>query len=86
MSMFVPDVGGSLDNGPLTLTLSEARATTKTIHALSEVLRRHPGQSDVRLRLTKGATVRVFEIPTPVMLTPDLYGEIKSLLGPGCLG
>lgn len=86
MSMFVPDVGGALDSGPLTLTLSEARATTKTIQALSEVLRRHPGQSDVRLRLTKGLTTRIFEIPTPVLLTPDLYGEIKSLLGPGCLG
>ena len=86
MSMFVPDVGAGLDSGALTLTLAESRATTKTIQALSEILLRHPGHSDVRLRLTKGFTIRVFEIPTPVALTPDLFGEIKSLLGPGCLG
>jgi DNA polymerase-3 subunit alpha len=39
----------------------------------------------VRLRLVKGDVARSFEIPMPVDVTADLYGELKSLLGPGCL-
>jgi len=28
----------------------------------------------------------VFEVPKPVSVTVDLYGELKGLLGPNCLG
>ena len=87
MSMFVPDVGAVMgEQGPLNLVLPEVRATSSTIGELSEVLKRHPGQSEVRLRLTRGATARIFELPARVNVSSDLYGELKSLLGPGCLG
>ena len=87
MSMFVPDVGAVIgEQGPLNLVLPEVRATSSTIGELSEVLKRHPGQSEVRLRLTRGATARIFELPARVNVSSDLYGELKSLLGPGCLG
>ena len=49
------------------------------------MLIRHAGDTEVRLRLTRGAQARVFEIPFPVEVTADLYGELKSLLGPACL-
>jgi DNA polymerase-3 subunit alpha len=49
------------------------------------VLSRHPGDSEVRLRLVKGQVARVFEVPRPVKVSPDLYGELKGLLGPNCL-
>jgi DNA polymerase-3 subunit alpha len=39
----------------------------------------------VRLKLVKGDSARVFEIPYPVTVSADLYGELKTLLGPGCL-
>ncbi|MBU6265317.1 MAG: DNA polymerase III subunit alpha, partial [Actinomycetales bacterium] len=87
MSMFVPDVGAVVgEQGPLNLVLPEVRATSSTIGELSEVLKRHPGSSEVRLRLTRGATARIFELPARVNVSSDLYGELKSLLGPGCLG
>jgi DNA polymerase-3 subunit alpha len=87
MSMFVPDVGAVVgQQGPLNLVLPEIRATSSTINELSAVLKRHPGESEVRLRLTRGATARVFELPARVNVSSDLYGELKSLLGPGCLG
>ena len=87
MSMFVPDVGAVIgQQGPLNLVLPEVRATSATIGELSAVLKRHPGDSEVRLRLTRGATARVFELPAKVNISSDLYGELKSLLGPGCLG
>jgi DNA polymerase-3 subunit alpha len=86
ISVTTPDVGdGPGSSGPLRLTVSEVRATTKTVTELSKVLGRHPGESEVVLRLVRDGRVRVFELPERVSVTTDLFGELKSLLGPGCL-
>jgi len=84
--MFTPDLGTGFGTGPLVLMLPERRATTQVIESLYEVLVRHSGTSEVRLKLIKGDTARVFEIPYPVTVSADLFGELKTLLGPGCLG
>ncbi|MFP3380840.1 hypothetical protein SB767_31440, partial [Bacillus sp. SIMBA_069] len=78
-------LGQANDTGPLTITMPDQRATTETVLSLSEVLARHPGESEVRLRLVKGQVARVFEVPKPVTVSADLYGELKGLLGPNCL-
>ncbi len=80
-----PDLGQHLDSGPIVLSIPESRATTTTVEALGAVLARHTGESEVRLRLTKGDMARVFEIPLPVSVSADLYGELKGLLGPNCV-
>ncbi|WP_375342161.1 DNA polymerase III subunit alpha [Curtobacterium sp. MCBD17_028] len=85
VSMFAPNVGDAMGSGPLTLSLPERRATTETVSELAKVLGRHHGDTEVRLRLLKEDAARTFEIPFPVALTPDLFGELKSLLGPSCL-
>ncbi|MGN6502371.1 MAG: OB-fold nucleic acid binding domain-containing protein, partial [Pseudolysinimonas sp.] len=85
VSMFVPDTGSSLGSGPLVISVPEVRATTEVISALNDVLIRHRGDNEVRLRLVRGENARMFEIPYPVSVTADLYGELKSLLGPNCL-
>ncbi len=84
-SMFVPDTGASLGSGPLMISVPEMRATTEVVSALGDVLIRHAGETEVRLKLIKGSTARMFEVPYPVSVTADLYGELKSLLGPACL-
>ncbi|SMH39932.1 DNA polymerase III, alpha subunit [Rathayibacter oskolensis] len=84
-SLFAPELNQDGDSGPLTVSMPESRATTDTVSQLSDVLIRHSGQTEVRLKLIKGDTARVFEIPFPVRITPDLFGELKSLLGPNCL-
>ena len=86
VSMFTPDVGPGLGNGPLVINVQEQRATTDIVGALNDVLIRHAGDNEVRLKLIKGQTARVFEIPYPVTVSADLYGELKTLLGPNCLG
>ena len=53
---------------------------------LADVLRRHSGDTEVTLRLHKGGTAKVFEVPMPVSVSADLYGDLKGLLGPNCLG
>jgi DNA polymerase-3 subunit alpha len=84
-SLMVPDLGQADDIGTLMITMADQRATTDTVSSLAEVLSRHPGDSEVRLRLVKGQVARVFEVPRPVKVSPDLYGELKGLLGPNCL-
>jgi DNA polymerase-3 subunit alpha len=84
-SMFVPDLGQSLGSGPLVISVPELRATTDVVTALNDVLIRHSGDTEVRLKLVKGETARLFEVPYPVTVSADLYGELKSLLGPACL-
>jgi DNA polymerase-3 subunit alpha len=85
VSMFSPDVGAGLGSGPLVISVPEFRATTEIVSALNDVLIRHSGDNEVRLKLVRGETARMFEIPYPVTVSADLYGELKSLLGPSCL-
>lgn len=85
VSLFAPDLGQSLGAGPLVISVPEVRATTDVVTALNDVLIRHSGDNEVRLKLVKGETARMFEVPYPVSVSADLYGELKSLLGPNCL-
>ncbi|WP_374107702.1 DNA polymerase III subunit alpha [Leifsonia poae] len=84
-SLTTPDLGQAMGSGPLLITMPDQRATTDTITTLSEVLARHAGENEVRLRLVKGQVARVFEVPKPVTVSADLFGELKGLLGPNCL-
>ena len=86
VSMFTPDIGQSLGSGPLMISMPELRATTDVVSSLNDVLIRHSGDTEVRLKLIRGESARMFEIPYPVTVSADLYGELKSLLGPACLG
>jgi DNA polymerase-3 subunit alpha len=84
-SVFAPELGQESDAGTLAITLAESRATTNTVTALGDVLIRHSGSAEVRLKLVKGDSARVFELPYQVKVSADLFGELKSLLGPYCL-
>ncbi len=86
VSLSTPDIGPSLGSGPLVLSVAESRATTTVIAQLSDVLIRHAGENEVRLKLLTATSARVFELPYPVTVSADLYGELKTLLGPNCLG
>ncbi|MGB4135846.1 MAG: DNA polymerase III subunit alpha [Microbacterium sp.] len=85
-SAFVPDVGSFDAAGPLSLLVAEQRATERVMTELAEVLRRHAGDTEVMLRVHRGGSAKVFEVPMPVTVSADLFGDLKSLLGPACLG
>lgn len=85
VSLFQPEIGQSLGSGPLVISVPETRATTEGVSKLNDVLIRHAGDNEVRLRLVRGDNARMFEIPYPVTVTADLYGELKGLLGPNCV-
>ncbi|MBD8023932.1 DNA polymerase III subunit alpha [Microbacterium gallinarum] len=85
-SAFAPDLGAMDASGPLVLLLPERRASEATIGELARMLERHRGETEVTIKLHSGSAAKVFEIPHQVQLTADLYGELKGLLGPQCLG
>ncbi|WP_298860923.1 DNA polymerase III subunit alpha [uncultured Microbacterium sp.] len=85
-SAFAPDIGSFDAAGPLALQVAEQRATERTMTDLAEILRRHNGDTEVLLRLHRGGSAKVFEVPMPVKVSADLFGDLKSLLGPTCLG
>jgi DNA polymerase-3 subunit alpha len=86
VSAFAPDLGAVDESGPLVLMLPERRASQATIEELLQTLQRHQGDTEVTVKLHAGSTAKVFEVPHPVRVTADLYGELKGLLGPQCLG
>jgi DNA polymerase-3 subunit alpha len=86
VSAFTPDLGAVDESGPLVLMLPERRASQATIEELLQTLQRHAGETEVTVKLHSGSIAKVFEVPHPVRVTADLYGELKGLLGPQCLG
>lgn len=83
---FTPDVGAFDVSGPLVLRVPEQRATERVVNDLADVLRRHAGDTEVTLTMHRGNTAKVFEVPMPVNVSADLFGDLKSLLGPHCIG
>ncbi|HUH53002.1 MAG TPA: DNA polymerase III subunit alpha, partial [Microbacteriaceae bacterium] len=74
------------DSGELLISMPETQATEKTISELKDIFDRHTGRHPVQLRLTGEQSQKLFELPHKVDLASDIYGEIKALLGPRCLG
>ncbi|MGI6878425.1 DNA polymerase III subunit alpha [Microbacterium sp. gxy059] len=82
---FAPDIGTDDVSGPLMLLLPEARATERVVGDLAEVLDRHAGDTEVHLKMHRGGVAKVFEVPKPVRISAELFGDLKALLGPQCL-
>jgi DNA polymerase-3 subunit alpha len=83
----VPSIKAEQSHAPVVISLQQNRATEKTVKDLKGVLRDHPGQTEVRLKVTgQGrATLLRVENSLRVDATPDLFGDLKALLGTGCL-
>ncbi|HEX3930627.1 MAG TPA: DNA polymerase III subunit alpha [Nocardioides sp.] len=73
--------------GPVVVNLPATRVTPPVVDQLVEVLRTHPGVSEVRLRLRgrEGTTVLKVGDNFRVSAGAPLFADLKQLLGPGCL-
>ena len=74
--------------GPVTVTLPSTRCTPPVVEQLKDVLRTHPGTTEVRLKLMARAGTTVLRLDDRLRVSPSpaLYADLKHLLGPGCLG
>ena len=57
------------------------------IASLRDVLTTYPGVAEVRLRLMTRDATRVMKLDDRLRVapTPELFADLKQLLGPGCL-
>ena len=86
--LVVPDFSSARANRPLAVSLPTRQCTLDKVTALKQVLARHPGTSQVHLRLISGDRITTLELDQSLRVTPSsaLMGDLKALLGPGCLG
>jgi DNA polymerase-3 subunit alpha len=86
--LVVPDFSSAQLNRPLAVSLPTRQCTVDKVSALKQVLARHPGTSHVHLRLISGDRTTTLELDASLRVTPSpaLMGDLKALLGPGCLG
>ncbi len=82
----LPDVSAA-EGQPVTISLPVHRCTPPVVERLREILSTHPGVTDVHLRLTQPgrSTVMRLEESLRIERSPALFGDLKALLGPGCL-
>jgi DNA polymerase III subunit alpha len=83
----LPDVTEAA-SGPVVVNLPTIRCTPPLVERLKEVLRTHPGVTEVHLRLTGTGRTTLMRLDDSLRVTPStaLMGDLKALLGPACLG
>ncbi|MGB3371145.1 MAG: OB-fold nucleic acid binding domain-containing protein, partial [Rhodococcus sp. (in: high G+C Gram-positive bacteria)] len=83
----VPDLSAVGVAKPLAVSLPTRQCTADKVGALKKILMSHPGTSDVHLRLVSGDKVTAMKLDDSLRVTPTsaLMGDLKALLGPGCL-
>jgi DNA polymerase-3 subunit alpha len=81
----VPDLSEG-PTGPVVIRLPSTRCTPPVVEKLTEVLRTHPGMTEVHLQLLARDSTQVLRLPAHrVTASPALFADLKQLLGPGCL-
>ncbi len=88
MDITVPNISDASATGPVAIHLDVTRCTPPVVERLREVLANHPGTVPVHIHLRNGATTTVLSIDERLRVTPTpaLYGDLKAMLGPSCLG
>ena len=87
----VPDLSAGGPGGPgvpVRVSLRTELCTPQRVSRLKEVLSHHPGTSEVHLALVNGTRTTLLRLDDGLKVThsPSLMGDLKALLGPGCLG
>ncbi|MGD9986143.1 DNA polymerase III subunit alpha [Pseudonocardia sp.] len=86
----VPDLqaAGEENTSPVAVSLPATRVTPPIVAKLKAVLVNHPGTRPVHLTLTNGTRTTVLRLDDALRVTSTsaLMGDLKALLGPGCLG
>ena len=83
----VPDLT-QVAGQPVKVSMRTDQCTSERVSRLKEVLGNHPGPSEVHLTLVNGSRVTSLRLDDALRVTHSsaLMGDLKALLGPGCLG
>ncbi|GAA1885540.1 DNA polymerase III subunit alpha [Streptantibioticus ferralitis] len=87
MELQVPDLSEASANAPVTISIPTVKVTPPLVARLGEVLDSHRGNTEVRVRLQGARKTTVLRLDRHrVAPDPALFGDLKALLGPACLG
>ncbi len=88
MDMTIPDITTGAEGGsPFVLQLPVNRCVAPVVEQLRDVLRTHPGTTEVHLRLRANQKTTVVRLDDKLRVTasPALHADLKQLLGPSCI-
>jgi DNA polymerase-3 subunit alpha len=88
MDMTIPDLSIAADGtAPFVLNLPVTRCVPPVVEQLRDVLRTHPGPTEVHLRLRGNQKTTVVRLDDKLRVTasPALHADLKQLLGPSCI-
>ncbi|QIK83322.1 DNA polymerase III subunit alpha [Sanguibacter sp. HDW7] len=87
MELSLPDLTAGPE-APVRVIVPESRCTQADIEKLRDILRAHPGSSEVHIRVTRPGRSTLLRAADRFRVdrTPALFGDLKVLFGPSCLG
>jgi DNA polymerase III subunit alpha len=85
--LVIPDLSNTA-GAPMRVSMSATKCTPPLVSQLKDVLGSHPGSTEVHLKLINGQRVTTLKLDDALRVSPSpsLMGDLKALLGPGCLG
>ncbi|MEV1289848.1 DNA polymerase III subunit alpha [Micromonospora sp. NPDC049679] len=87
MDMSMPEITEPGTTKPVTLTVPITRCTPPLVDSLKEVLTRHPGDSEVHVKLLNGSRTTLLRLnAVRVASTTALMADLKTVLGPSNVG
>ncbi|MEV6009292.1 DNA polymerase III subunit alpha [Streptomyces sp. NPDC051976] len=87
MELMVPDLTDVGTNAPVMISIPTVKVTPPLVARLGEVLASHKGNTEVRVKLQGVRSTTVLRLDRHrVTADPSLFGDLKALLGPACLG
>jgi len=88
MDLTIPDLTTGADgSAPIVLQLPVTKCVPPVVEQLRDVLRTHPGTTEVHLRLRGNQKTTVVRLDDKLRVTPGpaLHADLKQLLGPSCI-
>jgi len=85
--MEILDISAAQHGMPFILSLPVTKCVPTVVDQLKEVLRTHPGETEVHLRLKNGQKTTVVRLDYKLRVTtsPALHADLKQILGPTCI-
>ncbi len=86
LDMSMPDVSAA-PTGPVVITIDSVRVTPLLVERMKEILRSHPGNREVHLKVENGKGGVMMKIDDSLRVTssPSLSADLKQILGADCL-
>jgi DNA polymerase-3 subunit alpha len=87
MDMTIPDLSMADGSSPFVVSLPVTKCVPPVVEQLRDVLRTHPGPTEVRLRLRGNQKTTLVRLDSKLKVSPSaaLHADLKQLLGPTCI-